>query len=225
MKRTIIVITLALLMVASIFADATKTKFSASEVAAGTASVSTTVELDLQKTPTYIFGITTGALSGVNSTDPSATAITNTDTIAFTRSALTFKDSVNNYYLSFVLYEYDAVDVTLTLNGNMKHSGYASAATADKANYEIPYTLTVAAGKDTNQNGDNPSSFEAKTLKSDSTTENVWEAEYSTPTTKLGEYNWATLKLTFASTSDTALNGKATGKFSNTVTIKIASNS
>ena len=224
MKKTITIITLALLMVVSIFADTTKTTFTNAELKAGTATVNTTVELTLEKEPKYIIGITSGALSGVNPTDPSTTVIANQDTIQLTRNALTF-NNVSDYYLSFVLYEYEAVDVTLTLNGNMKHSGYDSADTAAKANYEIPYTLTVAAGSDKNQDNGSLKTFTETKLESNNSAKCVWKAEYTAATTKLGEYNWATLKLTIASTSDTALNGKVAGRFSNTITVKVASHS
>ena len=220
MKKTLIVITLALLALASIFAaDAT------SPSSTLPASTSTQVTLKLDKTPKYIFGITKGALTKVEEKDPSTTSITNEENIALTRTALTFKDSVDNYYLTFLLYEYEAVDVTLTLDGNLRHPSYDTVSEAEKPDYEVAYTLKVSEGSDKNQAGNSLKSFEEKTLKSNSSTENVWKVAYDAPTSKLGEYNWASLKLTFASTSDTALNGKATGSFSNTVTVRIASHS
>ena len=229
MKKKLIVIALALLVVASVFAES----FTQENVNAGTATVSTTVQLELAKTPKYIIGIKTGKLSSINETDPSQTTISNTNTIQLTRDALTFKDATNNYYLSFLLYEYDAVKISMTLNGNLQHTDYAtkSAASAkDLSSYEIPYQVKVASGKDTTQKSDTSvNTFTETTLVSNGTkdADKTWEYSYNTATTKLGEYAWASLQLTISPVAgdSTPLKDKATGTFKNTITVAVTANS
>lgn len=224
MKKIITIFTLAILMVTSVFADSTNT----SPASSLPASTSTQVVLNLEKTPKYIFGITKGAITQdkIVDDDPSTTKITNEGTITLNRDGLTFIEGSDKYYLSFLMYEYNKIKISMTLSGNLLHSDYKThESSTDSDAYQIPYQVKVASGKDTIQTKTSGSQTFAETTLVSSAASKTWEHSYETATTKLGEYSWASLLLTLSPVSGqtTPLKDKATGTFTSTITVTVES--
>ena len=228
MKKSIIVITLALLMIASIFADSTTQSVSGNLVS-GSKSVTTEVVLTLTKTPDYAFGITTGAFTAasIDSSDASKTSITHNKKVTFERdttNVLNLK-SISTYYFSYFFYEYDGITLTMSVDGNLKNTkAYAA---SDASSHEVPYTITVAAnGKsdNTQTSGEKELSWTADTTIYSSKGDvagNRFTVDYE-GTDKLGQYRWASLALTFAPVkTDKTLEGIAEGSYLSTITLKV----
>ncbi len=212
MKKTIVIITLALLAVVSVFADLPVNK-------------TTTVLLELEKKPTYVFAITNDAFDSIaiETNDPSKTTMTHTDQITLSRNATKVLDvdSVSTYYFSYFFYEYDGITITLSIDGNLKNQ--TSYETSVAAENEIPYNLIVAAGSDNTEGSSTDKSLETKTLNSESSTDT--DKKYSvsyTKTDKLGVYRWASLQLTIAPQVTTnTLKGKVKGTYKSTITLAV----
>ena len=225
MKKSIIVIALALLVVASLFAKTATPKASTTTV---NDSVTTVVELTLAKTPTYIFGIKNGAFSAsdITTSNVPSTTIANTDTISFERKTAAEGNildvkSVDAYYLSYLFYEYDNVTLTMTLSGNLKN-------TSTSSSDEIPYLVTVGTSSpvDNDQDG-TTSSLTQGDLDSSDSKKLSWTTSLES-TDKLGQYRWASLKLTIepknTSTTGTkvpTLKGIDEGTYKSTITLTV----
>lgn len=221
MKKTIVIITLALLAVVSVFADTTLPD-----------PITTTVLLELKQKPTYVFAITDGAFTSasIETDDPSTTTMTHTNEIALKRNETKVLnvDSVNSYYFSYFFYEYDDITITLSIDGNLKNQERYEE--ADKEANEIPYKLTVEAGHDNNEEASTPydHTWDTATVI-DSTATSDDSRKFSvtyTGTSKLGVYRWASLQLTIAPqvTTDT-LKGKVKGTYKSTITLSVTSSS
>ena len=218
MKKSIIIIAFAILMVASVFADGTLP-----------ADKTTDVVLNLTKNPTYVFAITNGAFqsSSIKTNDPSTTTMTHEGTITLSRNTTKVLDvdSVSTYYFSYFFYEYDGVTITLSINGNLKNqTSYETSAATEN---EIPYYLTIAAGSDHTEqtSGSTTDKTWSDDTKLDSTATDDADKKFSVPyteTTKLGVYRWASLQLTIAPqvTTDT-LKGKVKGNYKSTITLAV----
>ncbi len=225
MKKSIIVIALALLVVASLFAE-TVSPVSGSQ--AVNKDVTTVIELTLAKTPTYIFGIKNGAFSAsdITTSNVPSTTIENTDKISFERKTaaegniLDIK-AVDAYYLSYLFYEYDDVTLTMTLSGNLMNT---TASSTD----EIPYLVTVGTSSPVdNDQDENTSSLTQGKLDSSDSKKLSWSTSL-TGTDKLGQYRWASLQLTIepknTSTTGTkvpTLKGIDEGTYQSTITLNV----
>ncbi len=216
MKKTIVIITLALLAVVSIFADTLP------------ANKTTTVLLELKQKPTYVFAITNGAFTSesIQTTDPSTTTMDHTNEITLSRNTTNVLnvDSVSTYYFSYFFYEYEGITITLSIDGNLKNQ--TTYAEDDKDANEIPYNLTVASGNDNTEDSNITSehTWSDNTVINSTATEadnRKFSVQYSA-TTKLGVYRWASLQLTIAPqvTTDT-LKGKVKGTYKSTITLAV----
>ena len=229
MKKSIIVITLALLALASVFAADTKSVSGKIEKGSSN-SVETKVVLTLAKTPDYAFGITTTEFtaSSIATGDASKTAIEHNTKVTFKRNDTNVLnvDSISSYFLSYFFYEYDSVTLTMSVDGNLKNK--TTSYTSDNAaSYEIPYTIKVAS------NGKNDHTQASEGTEKSWTTDttiysskgaaegNTFSVEY-TGSDKLGQYRWASLALTFAPVkTDKTLEGIAEGSYLSTITLKV----
>ena len=227
MKKSIIVIALALLALASVFAKTATPKDSSTTAVSD--NVTTIVELTLTKTPTYIFGIKEGAFTAekITKNDVPSTTIENTDKIYFKRytasegNILDVK-AVDGYYLSYLFYEYDDVTFSMSLSGNMKNT------TTTSSKSEIEYLVTVGSDSpvDNDQDGNTTSLTQGKLDSSDSSML-TWSTKLD-KTEKLGQYRWASLQLTIEpkNTSSTGskvptLKGIDEGTYQSTITLKV----
>ena len=237
MKKTIAVITLALLMVASLFAENTTEAVTGGLGDTKTKSVNTKVVLTLDKTQNYAFGITKGVYAPEStklSTDPSTISVTHNTEIELTRNTTNKLDvdSTDAYYLSYFFYEYDGVTLSMSVDGDLynKTAYDKETGTKDVADYKIPYYITVATkgvtdnAQDISKKGTPWTSTDAD-FKINSTTgttdANTFKLSY-TATDKLGEYRWASLKLTIApQTTTNTLKGKVAGTYESKITITV----
>ena len=241
MKKTITVITLALLMVASLFAETYVPKTAGNTEASGNSTTTTKVQLTIDKTPTYIFGINKNASITIDTKNVPSTKIDNTDTIELTRYTAT--DSGKNvldvkpnaeYKLSYLFYEYDAVTLTMSLSGNLKLSGSTGDNVTDNSSADqIPYLVEVKSSAEKDQDNNTTKTSTAVTLDSTATT-TTWSTTGYIATTKLGQYVSSTLALTispkFSTESTTSSNqvptlkGKNVGTYTSTITLTVTAN-
>ena len=233
MKRTLAIITLAILMVASVFATTETVTGKLGNT--NTKSVTTEVVLTLAKTPNYAFGITSGAFTP-NSTelsqDPSTISVTHENSIGLQRNSTNVLnvDSTSAYYLSYFFYEYAGITLTMEVDGDLYNKTAYEAETSttkNVADYKIPYTITIAS-KDKTDNtqtsGTSDKSWDAD-FKIESSNGNADSNKFSvkyTGTDKLGDYRWASLQLTIApvTTTDT-LKGKVEGTYTSKITLTV----
>ena len=240
MKKTITVITLALLMVASLFAK-NVTPASGTTTVNSDNTATTKVMLTIAKTPTYIFGINKNASITIDTKNVPSTEIDDTDTIELTRYTAT--DSGKNvldvkpnaeYKLSYLFYEYDAVTLTMSLSGNLKLSGSTGDNVTDNSSADqIPYLVEVKSSAEKDQDNNTTKTSTAVTLDSTATT-TTWSTTGYKATTKLGQYVYSTLALTispkFSTESTTSSNqvptlkGKNKGNYTSTITLTVTAN-
>lgn len=233
--KKIIAFALALIVATSLFAataygydhtdDALYVNTSTDEANGYTKAASGTTDTDLalqlKRTPIYTFGITNGALSGAVDYK---TAIANTDTITLERdtdNVLGIKTN-NAYYLSYVFYEYDKVNLTLSLSGDLAKTGVATPAD----NQKIPYYLTVAEAAEYNESntatGNKISGKENISSSAAAEKDRSYTLSYE-KTEALGNLRYASLQLTVKPQNDNPLLGKAEGSYKSTITVNVVS--
>ncbi len=205
MKKSIIIIAFAILMVASVFADVTQ------------ATKKTEVLLTLKKDPKYKVAITKTALdvSTTTTTVNKETDLDHVDKIEleYLKDSLKFrqKDS-DTFYLSFLFYEYATVTLSMKINAPLTRYEGDTAKTTDDD--KIDYKVTVE--KANNNMSVEISGFDL-TANGTSTKDEV--VKY-TDTTKIGEIRFASLKLTVGPTNaDQTVKGKIEGTYKSTITL------
>ena len=235
MKRTLAIITLTLLMVASVFATTDTVTGGLGDT--NTKSVTTEVVLTLAKTPNYAFGITKGTFTPDSTTlgqDPSKISVTHEKSIGLQKNSTNVLnvDSTSAYYLSYFFYEYAGVKLTMSVDGNLcNQTTYDKTDETIKAANEIEYTIKVSCANktDNTQTGGTASSPWSSTTTDftiKSADGNVDSNKFSlsyTATDKLGDYRWASLQLTIAPVTTTnTLKGKVIGTYKSTITLTVS---
>ena len=205
MKKSIIIIAFAILMVASVFADTSQ------------ATNTTEVLLTLAKDPKYKVAITKKALD-VTTTPTTVTKSTDlnhesTITLNYDNDALKFAQNTSDtFYLSFIFYEYATVTLSMKINDPLTRYEGETAKTSDDE--KIDYKVTVEKAND--NKATEISGFD---LTSNGTATKDEVVKY-TDTTKIGEIRFASLKLTVGPTSDDqTVEGKIEGSYKSTITL------
>ncbi len=228
MKKSLIFIAIALITVSALFAadttvykgydaaEATPYLNSSADGSTKAIDGKTDTELVLQasKSPIYRFGITEGAISGA--VDYKTKEIVNTETITLSRNKdNNYKiDDVSSYDLTYIFYEYDKVELALSLSGDLKHDGkYKS----DDASSYIPYTVTITGAKDKDAAGTEQDAVAGGSLSS-SDTNTKYTVNYES-TDKLGQMRYCSLPLTISTGDSEILKDKYAGKYTATITV------
>lgn len=196
MKKTILTILLALLLLVPVFAEEASTTAGREEI---------TLKLNLAFEPKYYFGVTSHPLTG-NETSLSSF----TDKIELQRSdddKLFLKESSDTFYFSYVFEEYENVQMTLKLDGDLITDGGDDE--TKKIAYSVDFTnpITVDSGNLT-------------TIESSDNSEHVL-CKY-TATDKIGKIERGSISFTIKPT-DTNIKGKVKGEYSTTLTLAIES--
>ncbi len=203
MKKTIIIIALAILMVVSVFADTTKD------------TKNTTVILTLERDPTYKVAITKTPL---DTTSSPSTVTKDTDlshvseiNLEYTKDTLKFAQNTSDtFYLSFLFYDYADVKLGMKIDGPLTREDVTTETDDDK----IYYKVTVETGSDNKS-----VSITGFELTANGTKEKADIVTYQ-DTKKMGEIRYASLKLTVGPTSDDqTVEGKIVGTYKSTITI------
>lgn len=222
MKKTLVLITLALVMVASIFASERTPYANLPEE-----GETTKVFIDLDKNPSYVLAVTQKA----DRAKKDSTTLTHVDEIELSWD----KDDENRpityttdgtYYVSYRFLETEAVKVKMQLSGDMILKGKTNADAEDTE--RIPYSVTIA--KDDAAITDSANAEpETVTITSKDTEKHdiitVAETEY------IGDVTFDNFKFNIASYTDgngvshNNLAGKKVGYYSSTVTLTVEANS
>lgn len=205
MKKSIIIIALAILMVASVFADTTTQTTNSTEVL-----------LTLVRDPKYKVAITKTALDvTTSSTVTKDTELTHVDkiTLSYSKDTLKFaQNTSDSFYLSFIFYDYATVSLNMKIDSPLTR--YVDTTPQTTNDDKIDYKVTVTTAKD-NKSTD-ITGFE---LTANGTSEKTGIVTY-TDTTKMGEIRFASLGLTVGPTSaDQTVEGKIEGTYKSTITI------
>lgn len=196
MKKTILTTLLALLLLIPVFAVESKTASGSEEI---------TLKLNLAFDPKYYFGVTANKLTG---NETSISAFDNE--ITFERStedALKLKESSSEFYFSYVFKEFENVQMTLRLNGDL----VTGSGTVDSE--KIAYTVNFT------KNGYNDTSDLQPIPSSDNDAHILCKFN---ATDKIGYIERGSIGFKIAPT-DTNIEGKVKGNYSTTLTLSIES--
>ena len=196
MKKTILTILLSLLLLVPVFAEETSTTTGREEI---------TLKLNLAFEPEYYFGVTSNPLTG---NETSLSSFTNE--IELQRSdddKLVLKDSSDTFYFSYVFKEFENVQMTLKLNGDLITDGGDNE--TKKIAYSVDFTdpITVDSGNLTK-------------IESSDNSEHVL-CKYNA-TDKIGKIERGSISFKIAPTN-TNIEGKVKGEYSTTLTLAIKS--
>ena len=189
MKKSLAIIALTILTLISAFA-------------AEVGSTSTKVTLSLQREAQYAYGVTTAELTETTAKSFSTTGIS----LVRDENSETFK-MAQDYYVSYMFYEYENVSLTITTDGNLRDT--------QDVTQQIPFKVTMAAGKDNVVKSINPSATQTDTNKVEiysngkDTEGNKTNTivSYTTATSVIGDYVYASLPLTVSATESDPLKG------------------
>lgn len=196
MKKTILTILLALLLLIPVFAEESQTASGSKEI---------TLKLNLAFDPKYYFGVTANKLTG---NETSISAFDNEITLErSTEDALKLKESSSEFYFSYVFKEFENVQMTLQLNGDLKTEGGNDE--TKKIAYSVNFTKT----------GYNDTSDLQAIPSSDSDKHTLCKFN---ATDKIGYTERGSIGFKIAPT-DTNIKGKVKGNYSTTLTLSIES--
>ena len=203
MKKTILTILLALLLLIPVFAKESQTASGSEEI---------TLKLNLAFDPKYYFGVTANKLTG-NETSLSSF----TDKIELQRDdndTLKLQESSSEFFFSYVFKEFENVQMTLKLNGDLvTDTGDDATDTGDDATKKIAYSVnfTKTGYNDTSDLQAIPSSDNGQhTLCKFNATEKIGYTERGSIGFKIAP-------------TDTSIKGKVKGDYSTTLTLSIKS--
>ena len=212
MKKSIIVIALALLMVGSLFAEAKD---------ALPASVETTVELTLQLDDKYSFGVTNkvindayvtalaaGAKSEIKSDDIIGTLnlTYNNATYKINERACSTSDPI---YVSYLFTEYKACTLSMYINKPLTSTNNNASGKKDTINYVASFKESSDTDWTDVNSASNTAAASAVTVK-----------EIATAATKIGEHVQGSFELKISSTD--SLEGKIEDTYSSQIVLCIA---
>lgn len=196
MKKTILTILLALLLLVPVFAEESKT-------VSGSETIN--LVLNLSFDPNYFFGVTTTKLTG-NETSLSSF----TDKIELQRDdndTLKLQESSSEFFFSYVFKEFENVQMTLKLNGDLVTD------TGDDATKKIAYSVNFT------KSGYNDTE-DLQSIASSDSIEHVLCKHNATD--KIGDIVRGSIGFKIAPT-DTSIKGKVKGDYSTTLTLSIKS--
>ena len=216
MKKTIVLMALALIMVSAVFA-------------ALPADKETQVVLDLSTDPTYVMAVTANA----NRAEEDSKTLTHVSEIDLgydkddEARPITYPAD-KTYYVSYRFYETENVKLTMELSGDMLlENKTADVATAAQ---RIGYTVTLAKDDDAKENSKNEAPATA-TLSSKTDAGVAKDITSLVATNKVGQVDFDNFKLNISSganakstTADTSVVGKELGKYTSTITLSVISN-
>jgi hypothetical protein len=231
MTKKILIIALALLMVAPIFADAvsvdnvTTTKETTLNV-----DHSTLTKLDVEMKPSYQYTVTATALTKDTVADWDGKGV---DAVRMERNGSTESIqqlSTETYYVSYKFYEYGAVTLQITTDHDLQ-------AVVNNITYSIPFTVSVEQGtnnfaEDTEGNAlnSNPATATMEAVSSILSTNGNTDAgtgtiiKLSKATDVLGDYAWGSIKLTVGKSGDNDLKGKPDATYTANIVLKVIAN-
>ncbi len=244
MKKTIILIALALLLIVPVFAatnaltviagtaDATPL----TDTGASTSSSSpkdTTVKIKLEQWPKYLLAITTTDYDGTTNTITNTTYdnVRHFEEIPMTvdKDTWTLDQLSGQYYVTYFAYENNQnVEYTIKLNGNMKlkdtTTATSSATTSSGKQDEIRYQMTIAGISGTGSTGSGVTIYSNGT---DSDRKNKTTIMKVAETNLIGWSDYKSFALTLdaytnGTTKDTVQNN-IVGNYEGTVTLTIKS--
>lgn len=198
MKKTILTIFLALLLIVPVFAEE-------SDTVTGAKNETITLLLNLGFVPKYYFGVTTNKLTG---SETSLSAFTND--IELQRSvddALKLQESSSEFFFSYIFKEYENVQMTLKLNGDLVTDN------GNDGTKKIAYSVVFT------KEGYNDTQ-ELQSIESSDSTEHVL-CKYSA-TDKIGKIERGSISFKIVPTN-TNIEGKVNGEYSTTLTLAIKS--
>lgn len=198
MKKTILTILLALLLLIPVFAEESQTASGSEEI---------TLKLNLAFDPKYYFGVTANKLTG---NETSISAFDNEITLErSTENALKLKESSSEFYFSYVFKEFENVKMTLQLNGDLITDG------GDDETKKIAYSVDFT----------NPITVDSGNLTTIESSDNSKHdlCKY-TATDKIGYTERGSIGFKIAPT-DTNIEGKVKGNYSTTLILSIKSSS
>jgi len=249
MKKTIILIALALLLIVPVFAatatvvaatEATKNSLIVKSTATGTSlNTNTDVKITLNLYPKYVFSVTKEADKYVknnitiDSSDTSKTYYKNLkheDEIFMTNDETKFevKPPTDTYYVSYWFWEYnERVTLTVAIDDDMllqdKDESTTYITGKDKIRYQAKLTADTGAeakAVDTYTIYSNP------TIDTSGGTKSVVIASVTTPTTQLASCYCGNFKLELSAVdADKSTAGKYQGTYLSHITLTLASNS
>ena len=196
MKKTILTTLLALLLLIPVFAVESKTASGSEEI---------TLKLNLAFDPKYYFGVTANKLTG---NETSISAFDNEITLErSTEDALKLKESSSEFYFSYVFKEFENVQMTLQLNGDLVTG--SGTVDSEKIAYSVNFT----------KNGYNDTSDLQAIPSSDGDKHILCKFN---ATDKIGYTERGSIGFKIAPT-DTNIEGKVNGNYSTTLTLSIES--
>lgn len=205
MKKTILTILLALLLLVPVFAKESKT-------VSGSETINLVLNLSFE--PNYFFGVTTTKLTGYETSLSSFT-----DKIELQRDdndTLKLQESSSEFFFSYVFKEFENVQMTLKLNGDLvteKLNGDLVTDTGDDATKKIAYSVNFT------KSGYNDTE-DLQSIASRDSTEHVLCKHNATD--KIGDIVRGSIGFKIAPT-DTSIKGKVKGDYSTTLTLSIKS--
>ena len=215
MKKSIIVIALALLMVGSLFAEVKDTL---------PATVSTTVELNLQLDDKYSFGVTKavvdadyvtklaeGAKSAIASTDIVDTIDLSYDKTTYEIEETTTDADGNTLYVSYLFTEYSKCKLSMYINQPLTSTKVNSTTSkVDTINYTASFRAAGSTGDYT--------AVSSSTAKDASSAIEV--TTISTAATKIGEHVQGSYELKI--TGNETLENKVADKYTSAIVLYLA---
>lgn len=218
MKKTIVLMVLALIMVASVFAS---DRIAYANLPAE--GKETKVFIDLDKDPSYVMAIT----KNENRAQKDSQTLTHVDEIELTWDKTDENRPITytvdgTYYVSYRFLETEAVKVKMKLSGDMVLKGKTAANAEDSE--RIPYSVTIAkddaaVAESANAEPETVTITSKDTEKHDIIT--IAEAEY------IGDITFDNFKFNISSYTDEAglvhknLAGKKIGYYSSTITLTV----
>ena len=231
MKKVVLIISLVLLMVAPIFADAVSTDnlTTTKETTLGVGH-NTLTQLKVEMKPSYQYTVTATALTADTVADWDGKGV---DAVRMERNGSTESIqqlSTETYYVSYKFYEYGAVTLQITTDHDLQ-------ADVNGTTYSIPFTVSVEKGtnnfaKDAQGNALNPSPATAnmEAVSSILSTNGNTDAgtgsiiKLSKATDVLGDYAWGSIKLTVGKSGDNDLKGKPDTTYTANIVLKVIAN-
>ena len=228
MKKSLILIAIALMVLVPVFAENTGSSDTAGDTSTvvvrkmptGEENTTTKVETTIGLQPEYYYGVTDAELSSKDDT------ITNMGTIKLTRNTNSNTLSTANEYVSYKFVENEAVTLYIKISGDMQPWNTSTNEKDTTRSTTIPLTITVAETEDKYSTvGDDgkygtDGKITSTTLVTiNSTTEGETEkaiVSYNEKT-KVGDISWCSAGLTIA--PQKSLDGVQLGYYLATITL------
>lgn len=208
MKKTLVILLIALIAVTSVFAATKKTT-----------DKETQVVLNLEKDPNYVIAVTENANRAVKTSK----TLTHVSQIALgydnddDAKPITWTTD-KTYYVSYRFLETENVKIQVALSGDMLLDGKTSATA--KASEKISYKLTLAKDDAAKEDSVNATPTTTEILSSDTTTHDITTLAN---VTEIGDVKFDNFKLNIAANTDTSVIGKELGSYAATITLSVVS--